>query len=151
MKIIKWALMGLGALFICGMVAVGWVAWDSRETQTAGNTFIGSFLNDFSRNWEIADVETRVTPDNVAQLAREPGMGILRELAKLGRFKSIENLTLVKHLITPQSKSSTFDFVGIFENGSVFSRFTLINESGQLRVKDMGFQLANEGRRMTDS
>lgn len=149
--IVKWALMGLGVLFLGGVSVVGYVAWDARSAEEAGRPFINSFLKDLSRKWDIADVSTRVTPDNIQQLSSAPGARVLVDLSRLGRFNSVGKLTLVNHAVLANGKFSTFDFVGVFENRTALTRFRLYSSGASVHVKDMIFKHFMSTQRQTAS
>ncbi len=140
MKIVKYALMGLGLVFALVLAGVGYVAIDGKRVESRNEQFVTTFLRDFSSAWDPTAVAERFTNDNLQQFQSKQGFDVLQDLSKLGKLKSIDKFATVRHTVMTDATYSMLDFSGTFENGAVIGRVHVMTQNGASKVKDLGIQ-----------
>jgi hypothetical protein len=137
MRAVRAILMVLGATFLAAVVAFVWLARSSDHFKTEQEPFAKTFLVDFSKRWDPADVYGRAGPAFIEQTKTLEGQHWLSRVSKLGHLKSIRRSEFGGYVATPNGKSGTFTFRATFENGEATITVTVYNDGQTSKVEGL--------------
>lgn len=137
LKALRYALAGLGVLFLLIVSGLGWVYIDGQSRVEANSAFASQFFADLSSNWSVEPVANRMTGDNVQQLRSPQGVSMLRQLANLGMFQGTDDFTVVGHTVTTEVRMTTVGFKARFERGALLVQMLLVDDGSGVKIKNM--------------
>ena len=146
MKILKHILIGLGVAFLLLIGFLSYMAVESGDFAEEHTPFVRQFITDFSRDWDVRDVQHLLTNDFIEQMETPSGRKALALFKRLGRLVAIQDIALDNfntHFGTASFTQGTFVFEAEFEHAVTQTTLLLVvNKKGQrvqgLRINPTG-------------
>ena len=137
MGCIKKLLMFLGVVFVVLIVAFVLLGRSGASFRADTEPFISTFMADLSANWNIADVNGRLTTACMAQASSPDGRRALAQFSSLGALVSIDDLALGNYTFGTSGHIGAFTFNARFANGAAVAEITVVKRDGVLRVQEL--------------
>lgn len=144
MKILKNILLTLGVLFILLIGAITYfgytAAQNSSEFLVQKETFIRTFSEDLSRNWDKNDVFEHLSENLIAQIESPNGQATFRFFRQLGEVTSMSDFVMTKYFSGTGGVTAVITYNAEFQNASGSVTITLVEKAGELSVE--GFHIS---------
>lgn len=144
MKVLKNILLTLGGLFILLIGVIAYfgftTAQDSSDFLVEKETFIRTFSEDLSRNWDTNDVFEHLSSDLLAQIDSPNGEASFRVFRQLGEVTSMSDFVMTKFFSGTGGVKAVVTYSAEFEHASGSVTITLVETEGTLSVE--GFHIS---------
>lgn len=134
MRIVKNILIGFGVLFVAVIWLVLFIGAGSSEFREKQSPFIEGFMMEFSENWDVADVHSKLDNDLLKQIDSPSGRAALGVFRALGDFEAMHDLVLQHYTTATSGKTGRFTFKALFENGPALVEIMLVESEGKTLV-----------------
>lgn len=140
MKIIKNILLGFGLFLVLAVAFVTYLGFQSAGFKKEYSPFITKFMNEFSQNWEIADVRDMLTNDFIKQLETPNSRQAMLYFRQLGKMTNIQDIELKNYRTragTDSYKFGEFVFKADFEHASGLVTMSVIVKKDGERIQGL--------------
>jgi hypothetical protein len=155
MQTLKKVLVGLGVVFVLLGVLVAFFAYSFAGFQQQHEAFVRQFVADYSRRWEVADVQAQVTAQFLEQIRSPNGLQAVSYFQRMGRIRSITDVSIDHFTSGTNGKVGVFLFKAEFENAPAVVKVTVIEKDGSVLVQAVNITPVSEpipsGRGQTDA
>jgi len=138
LKVIKNIFICLGVLFaVCIAISI-YLGFKSAEFKKTYSPFAQQFMVDFSQDWEIADVQPRLSNDFLAQMETpnaKQAMFVFRNLGKVIKMQDMELKNFRTSVGSGRHQFGAFVFKADFENASGLVTLTVVINKDGARIQ----------------
>ncbi len=134
MQIIKNLFAGVGMLVVLLIALLLYLVFSTGDYTEDHKPFIENFMQDLSAEWQIKDVESKLTPSLIKELDSTDGHQVLLTFHPLGQYQSMTALAVSQYQSNTIGNVARFRFTGNFTNGSAVVDIHLIEQDGQTLV-----------------
>ena len=143
MKILKNILIGLGVFFVVIIALFVYLGLDSSEFKEKQTPFIESFMEEFSANWELQDVYSKLTNDLIKQIDTPNGRQAMSVFRGLGSYEGMSDLAVNNYSSATSGKTATFTFKAQFSSGPALVQIVLLEADGKTLVNGLHITPSN--------
>ena len=144
MKILKNILIGFGVLFVAIIGLMIFVGTGSSEFREKQAPFIESFMAEFSENWDVADVHSKLSNDLLKEIDSPSGRTALGVFQTLGNFEGMNDLVLQHYTSGTSGKTGKFTFKARFTGGPALVEIILVDSEERTLVNWLHITPAGE-------
>jgi len=139
MKIINRIFMMFGIVFVGYIAAAIYLDSVSSRFQKDNLKFVVNFMHEFSADWSIENVESKIGVQLIKKADTESGRVTLRNFRSLGGLKSISKIELIDHVyfLNDQPNVGVFALDAVFEHGRALVKLVIEDTNKGIKVKDI--------------
>lgn len=121
-------------LIMAGIFYLGSSAIDFKAEQTP---FIEEFMQDFSAQWQINDVQDRFSDSFLSEIKSNKGRHLIQTLQSLGQYQSMSNMVVNQYNSDTTGKAVNFNFTAHFTKGQAVMNIHLIELDDSILVNGL--------------
>ena len=140
MRVLKKILIGLGSVFLLVIALFVWLGIQGTRFKREEAPFVRTYVADFSRRWDVADVYDRSANTFLAQVSSAEGQRVLQSFKSLGGLTSIHDFELKNFSDGTWGRRGVFDFKADFQNGEALVEVTILDD-GHVGPRVIGIYL----------
>jgi len=136
MKILKKILVGFGVIFVLLIAVIIFVAGSASEFKEDHEQFVKDFTREFSQDWEIDSLGSKVTNDLLSNIRTTKGKRAIAIFRSLGKLVDITDIELRNYNANAGGPTTgVFSFKASFENAKTVVTVTVRVENDEVKVQ----------------
>lgn len=146
----KKLLIGATVLFVLIVGAGIYISQQSMEFKKYHEHIVHEFMPELTASWNLADVESKVSPEFLEQAASEEGQAYLQQFRVLGPVQSIAEIAMGKYFSGSDGTLGEFIFKARFAPAEVLVKLTLHEKDGEVWVQGITINSLDAEGKQTD-
>lgn len=134
---IKNLLATIGLIIVLIFAGLAYLGTNIISFQDEHTPFVEQFMQDFSQQWQVSDVETKLSDSFIEQINSDDGRYLIQTLKAMGKYQSMSNLIASQYNSSSAGKTVTLNFTAHFENGKAAMNLHLLETDDKVQVNGL--------------
>ena len=150
MTLMKKLMVGGTAFFVLIVAAGIYISQQTMEFKKFHEHIVYEFMPELTASWNLADVESRVSPEFLEQASSEEGRAYLQQFSVLGPVQNIGEVAVGKYFSGSDGAFGEFIFKAQFVPAQVLVKLTLHEKDGEVWVQGITINSLDAEGKQTD-